>query len=58
MFAEYRSKFQDDEIARNVLMRRILKHGLGGYHVVSDEEYAREEAKWRAAQAQEMERGV
>ena len=55
MFPEYRSKFQDDEIARNDLMRRFLKHGLGGYHVVSDEEYAREEAKWRAAQAQEME---
>jgi hypothetical protein len=55
MFPEYRSKYLDDEIARNDLMRRFLKHGLGGYHIVSDEEYAREEAKWRAAQSQEME---
>jgi hypothetical protein len=55
MFPEHRSKFLDDEIARNDLMRRFLKLGLGGYHITSDEEYAREEAKWRAAQAQEME---
>jgi len=53
MFPEYRSKYLDDEIARNDLMRRFLKHGLGGYFITSDEEFAREEAKWRAAQAQD-----
>ena len=55
MFPEYRSKFLDDQIARNDLMRRFLKYGLGGYFITSDEEFAREEAKWRAAQAQEIE---
>jgi hypothetical protein len=38
-----RSKLMDDAMARAEIMRRFIKQGMGGYRIVTDEEFAREE---------------
>ncbi len=45
-----RSKLQDSERARAEIMRRFLKSGIGGYRMVTDEDWQREE-NMRAAQS-------
>ncbi|OJW31174.1 MAG: hypothetical protein BGO51_03535 [Rhodospirillales bacterium 69-11] len=42
---ECRSKQLDNEKARQEIMRRFLKHGMGGYRIVTDEDWQREERK-------------
>lgn len=40
-----RSKQLDPDKARMEIMRRFLKHGMGGYRIVTDEDFQREEQR-------------
>jgi len=40
-----RSKQLDPEKARFEIMRRFLKHGFGGYRIMTDEDFQREEKR-------------
>ena len=58
---ECRSKLMDDAMARAEIMRRVLKNGYGGYRIVTDEDWQREERRrseqngYRAARRIEIE---
>jgi hypothetical protein len=40
-----KSKQLDNERARAEIMRRFLKHGYGGYRIITDEDWQREEKR-------------
>jgi|ERR1700679_1051145 len=44
---EHRSKLPDDNEAREELMLRLLKRGVRGIRIVTDEQYEREETRRR-----------
>jgi hypothetical protein len=44
---ECKSKQLDNERARAEIMRRFLKHGFGGYRMLTDEDWQREERRLR-----------